>query len=340
MFALAGAAIIVVAVGGIAYAKTRAPNYQSAIVGRGDIADEVLASGNVESPGAATLHFKTTGKLAALNVSAGDAVEAGEVLASLDTGTLQAAYDEAAANLAAAKSALSKLQAGATDEDVAVVSAAKESADVSASNAADTLANADTAALQNLRSALSSKVDQLFTDPETNPGFGITISSGNTRYLIKAGDTAEQSLINRLRRQVGDELYALSASINEEEDLGMRSQKAQAAADDTATLLSHIADAMGDYTGTDTDGQAVYQGYKADIASARTSVESTRSALIGAISAYESASASVAQAQKMSRRPRPRSMRRMRALLRRARRSPTRRYLRRHQASWHIRTAP
>lgn len=280
------------------YYSSRGPDYQLTTVTRGDITHEVLASGNLEAPTTAKLHFKISGKLASLPAHVGQNVAAGDILATLDSSVLEANYNAARAVLAREEATYAKLIAGTRNEDIAVTTAAQQSASVSLANKELELTRTIETVDTSLDSTLSNKVDQLFSNPKTNPDFGTTIESGSTKYFIAASTPSEQASINNLRRQVGDDLAALKDSIAANEELMIRDQKARNALSDMLTLLSHIAAAINEYTGTDTTAQSIYQSYQTAIATARTTTETDRQSLLSAESAYQSAGSSLKEAER------------------------------------------
>ena len=78
-----------------AKAQTQSGGYTSSAAVRGDISISAAGSGTLSAAQTADLAFLTNGRLAALNVQAGDKVSAGQVLAQLDT---IAALKQAVAN--------------------------------------------------------------------------------------------------------------------------------------------------------------------------------------------------------------------------------------------------
>src|SRR5579871_2524411 len=91
---------------------------QSATVTRGTIQATVSTTGTVDPLTASRLIFRSAGHIAEVDVNVGDHVTAGQVLAKLDPTDLQAALDQAQANLAAAQSKLAEELAGARPENV------------------------------------------------------------------------------------------------------------------------------------------------------------------------------------------------------------------------------
>ncbi|MDE3074001.1 MAG: efflux RND transporter periplasmic adaptor subunit [Chloroflexota bacterium] len=103
----------------------------TAKVTRGNLVQTVSASGVVVSGTQAKLSFQVAGKIAKVDVAAGDTVKAGQVLAELDSSQLQAAVkqaeaarDAASAGVATAQAKAQQIQAGARPENVAQANAA------------------------------------------------------------------------------------------------------------------------------------------------------------------------------------------------------------------------
>ena len=295
MFLLPLIALCVIA-GGWYLFHGRTHHYQTASVTRGPITQEVLASGNTEASTTANMHFTQSGTLAALPVVVGQRVHKGEVLARLDDTTATANYNVAAAKLAGAQAALDKLLAGSSAANVAVYQSAQASAQVASTNAAANLTTLIAGVHTSLDNVLGSQIDQLFSQPQTaNPGFGVTITSGTTKYFITT-TAAKQTTIASLRTQVKADIAALAQSIAAKDALVIQSQKARDALGDMAALLADIADVINNYVPTDTTGKTVYQAYQSSIAAARTQVATNQQTLIADLAAYQSATAGVQQA--------------------------------------------
>jgi len=95
-------------------------DYVTAQVDYGTIQQSVDVTGSIESSQAIDLNFKTSGRLQSLNVSAGDQVVAGQVLATLEAGALQSRVTDAQSALLEAQANHDKLLSGATSEDVQI----------------------------------------------------------------------------------------------------------------------------------------------------------------------------------------------------------------------------
>src|SRR3954452_4112490 len=96
---------------------------QTAQVTRGTITSSVNATGNVASTQSSRLTFRSDGTVSEVNVSVGDSVIAGQVLAKLDSTQLDLAVQQAQAQLASAQAKLDQELGGARPEDITIAQA-------------------------------------------------------------------------------------------------------------------------------------------------------------------------------------------------------------------------
>ena len=120
---IAGAAGLAIVVGGasVAWAGGADPSsYRTATASTGAIEEELDLIGTIESANRRDASFGVGGEVSAVNVSLGDTVEAGDVLATLDTIDLEEAVEAAEERVASAEEALAsdlEAQSSATEED-------------------------------------------------------------------------------------------------------------------------------------------------------------------------------------------------------------------------------
>lgn len=97
--------LVIVAIGAflLLRPKGNGKDMEEATVARGDVAEEMILSGNVNAREYANLHLNASGTIAWVGVSAGDVVYKGQPLLKLDTVKLNSAYQIAAANYRAAE---------------------------------------------------------------------------------------------------------------------------------------------------------------------------------------------------------------------------------------------
>jgi len=105
-----------------------AEGIQTVAVKRGTLRASVDATGSVAPETRLELSFKSAGRVAEIMVEEGDQVEAGEVLARLETADLEQALIQAQAGLAISEAQLAQTEEGASAEDLASARAALESA--------------------------------------------------------------------------------------------------------------------------------------------------------------------------------------------------------------------
>ncbi len=136
--------IIIAAVIGVIAARSRLVGQakqvtRSAVVERGNMLVAVSASGIVEPQARVSLAFEVPGRVAEVSVEVGDRVEAGDVLARLDTRQLALQVQQAQARLASAEAQLAQLLAGPRSEEIAATEANLRAAQAQVSAAAANL---------------------------------------------------------------------------------------------------------------------------------------------------------------------------------------------------------
>ena len=109
--------------------------YATQVATMGTVTQSVAISGNLASAAETDLDFNASGKVNAVTVSAGQSVAAGQVLATLDTTSLQAALTQAQATLSSAQAKLSQDEDGTTPTSLAQAQASVNTATVSLQNA-------------------------------------------------------------------------------------------------------------------------------------------------------------------------------------------------------------
>lgn len=98
--------------------KSEKVSYTTEVVKRGNLIQTVSATGAVESANEISLNFQSPGKLTYLAVKEGLEVKAGQLLATIDSGSINALVKQYEANLASARANLLKVESGASQEDI------------------------------------------------------------------------------------------------------------------------------------------------------------------------------------------------------------------------------
>ena len=149
-YVILGAIIVAAAVAAVVWrsrvAAQAEEEIRSAVVERGTMIVAVSASGRVESLARASLAFEVPGLVVDVPVEVGDAVEAGDALAQLDTARLALRVRQSQAALASAEAQLAQLQAGALPEEIKAAEANLRAAQAGLSGAVANLDQLEAAA--------------------------------------------------------------------------------------------------------------------------------------------------------------------------------------------------
>lgn len=122
-----------------------APDYETVSVARGDLISTVSATGTIEPEAEVALLFRTPGRVEEVAVAKGQEVEAGDLVARLDTDDLTLSLAQAQNGLAIAQAQLAKLVAGATQTELDAAEASVQSAAAGVDSAQAALASARSA---------------------------------------------------------------------------------------------------------------------------------------------------------------------------------------------------
>ncbi len=109
--------------------------YVTEKVQKGSLRQTVSETGTVSAKSEIDMNFKGNGSITQINVSEGDEVKTGEVLARLDAGQVEIQVRQAQANLEIAQANLNKLLASASDQDIKVSEEQVNNAQIAYENA-------------------------------------------------------------------------------------------------------------------------------------------------------------------------------------------------------------
>jgi len=299
------AVLVVVIIGAgafIYFQNSNKPNYITQTAKLATIIQEVPASGSVQPPSTLDLYFTSSGKLTALNVKAGDNVNKGQILAKIDTTQLDAQLAQMQAGVDAAQAKLDQLFAGASSEDLTLSQTAVANAQSGIQNAQATDENTRQAAVDAIKDAYSkaddairNHVDRLFQYPGgQNPSFGAVIVSDSTQYNIVA-DPNTEVIINAERKNIELILQswetATKSSIKDNLDAEIinASQDLQT----TQKFLNDVAGVINSFNSDNLTNDTVYQGYRGDVLTARSSIGGAIASVTAAAGALKSSKAAL-----------------------------------------------
>jgi len=200
--------VILVTWGSIALLSHRGVNYSSSLVSRKDLTQTVVVNGKVTSDQSVTLAFNMQGRVAGVNVDVGSATYAGQVLASLDTGTLMASLTGAQADVLAAQARLTQITNGARPEEQALYIQKYNDATIA-------LVSAMKSAYLSMIDAIVSKSDSLYTNGNTvNPTLNIHAQSDTEKRSIEQDRIVLRDQLERLKNTLSNLSQSVGSSIS------------------------------------------------------------------------------------------------------------------------------
>lgn len=233
--------------------------YELATVQKGNIIQEVPASGKVESPTKIDLHFRSSGKLIAVSAKVGSKVSAGQVLAKQDSTQLDAQVLEMQAGIDVQKAKLDQLMSGASLEDIALaetqVSNAQATLDDTRESMTDKIEDAYTKSDQ----AIHNTADKLFSNPKTtNPQITFIIANSQLENDLENMRPVMETILTSWRSSLDT---GSATSIEAKKNL-----------DQLRVFLSKAADALASAISNGNASQATIESWKVEMATVRTNL--------------------------------------------------------------------
>lgn len=276
LFITGGIAIVVAgAVGALFFQRLNNVSYELSDVKKGDIVQEVSASGKVESPTKIDLRFKNSGKLVLLNAKVGRKVSAGQLLAKQDTTQLDAQVLEMQAGIDLQKAKLNQLLSGVSTEDIDVSETAMVNAKQALEDAKYTLINTLKNSYTKSDDAVRGKSDQLFSNPKTPTPQLVFLSSN---FQLENDVEWERMLIESTLNAWTESLSLVS----NQSDLLYAAALADQNTDQIKSFLSKLALLVNALTPSSSISQTTVDKWKTDISTARTNVDTAISNLLSA----------------------------------------------------------
>ncbi len=228
----------------------------------------VTADGTVAAGTEDDLGFQKSGVISAINVKVGDHVNKGETIATLDSGTDQAA-------LAAANATLADLSRSLTPQEMAVQQASLETAQKNALNA-----SAD--AYNIIKNALTDYSNTLFTNPQSaNPQLLITTQTYNQKQQI---ESEQIQIIVMLSKWNAEQSTASTSS-------------AETLITDTQNYLASITTFVNDLTTAVNALAAISPSSQTSVTTYMTTINETNAALVSAVNEVTTAQTALSSAQ-------------------------------------------
>jgi HlyD family secretion protein len=285
----------IAAIGGSVYASNamlapKKQNFEAATVAARDLTGTVSTTGTVIAAQDVSLSFERSGTITSIGARVGAQVKKGQTLVSLDSSDLHAQLAQAETAVETQQLKLQNLEhaaGGAAGADGSGVQ-------VSISNGLQNLKDKVTDSYVRADSAMGTYVNQLFSNSQTNPNFGITISQGSTRYVIQ-GTVSEEQNLDAKKAEVDlllSQWQSANAGATTESGILNADKIGKETLQKFQDFLADLATVINAYIPTDTNSQTVYSTYQNGIATARTSIDTSLSNINAAEQQYNNSQAS------------------------------------------------
>lgn len=260
--------IVLIAIGffiNTTYLKKEKSGIDFFIVKKSDIVQEVSVTGSIKPADEVDLGFEVGGKISDIKVDVGKKVYSGQILMKLYSDDLQAKLLRAEANLAEEEAKLAKLKIGTRIEEINIQKVRVKNANTALLDAKKDVINKLLDAYSKSDDAVRSRVDQLFSNPRSaNPKLDVVISNNQLEIKIETG-----------RLEVEQMLVLWENSLNTvsiESDLSSFVSTTDEYLSKLRDFLDNVALAVNSLTESASISQTVIDGYKTNIWTARTNI--------------------------------------------------------------------
>lgn len=252
-------------------------------VKKGNVVQQVSVTGKVKPAESAKLAFQNSSKVVRIDIAVGDKVYIGQVLAVLDNA-------EVSAQLAGVEAKLAELKKGTRAEEIQIKDVKVANTRVSLVDAKKNLVDKIKDAYIKADDAVRNKADQLFNNPTSaTPTHKYTVA--NTQF--KSDTEGQRTLVEGIL----DNWKISTDGISVDKNLSEYTGEAEVANRAVGLFLDKISLVVNGFTAGSEMTQAILDGYKTDISTARTNVSSATNALSVAVEKLRSAESSLALAE-------------------------------------------
>src|SRR3989338_6427832 len=255
-------------------------NEQLLTIARGPFVQEVSVSGKVVAAQDVELGFSQSGRVAGVYAKAGDRVRAGASLAELENDDARAGVLQKEAALERERASLALLEEGTRPEEIAVARSEVERDEVALAQARGALVEAVQDGFTTSDDAVRNTLDQFIDTPRTAPQLDFIVNDSQLENKVENARLAMEGTLAAWQGSVATlDVSGLPAALPE----------AQGNLSGVSSLLTDASAALNKAVLTGSVTQAVVDGYKTDVASARSSINAAISSLSAAITAEKNA---------------------------------------------------
>jgi len=262
--------------------KPPKPAYDIAVAQKGNLTQIVSVTGQVKAEEKIDLAFEKGGRISSINVKVGDKVSPGQILIQLANADVAAQLAQAQADVDAQQAKLNELIKGTRPEEIQIQEAKVANAEVTLENSKRDLVDKLNDAYTKSDDGVRNKTDQIFTNPRTvNPQLSFSTDDFNLKIKTEIERfQVENTLVNW--KTTLDKLTASS-------DLNSYLTTAKNNIDQVKNLLDDAALALNGAKAAASVTQTMIDGWKTDVYTARSNLNTAIVNLSDAENAFKSA---------------------------------------------------
>lgn len=247
----------------------------------GEFVQEVSLSGKVIAAEEADLGFSQGGRISRIAVDVGDTVLAGQILAEIENGDVRALVLQKQAALEREQATLESLLQGTREEEIAVAHSEVVSAETAYAQSRSALAESVQDAFTTADNAVHNTLDAFIDTPHTDPQLTFIVTDLQLEIRVERARLAMEPIFVQWR--------SITETLSAESDLRSVVSQTQVNLTTLTTLLTDANAALNKALPTGTVSQSDLDGYKADVAAARSAVNASLISLTSALTAEKSA---------------------------------------------------
>lgn len=182
--------ILIIIVIGVYFRRSKADKNADGFIvaSKGQLTQEVSATGRIKSAQDIKLAFERGGQVAHIYVKIGDYIKAGQKLVNLNNSELSAQLSQANANVKIQKAKLDELKRGTRPEEIQIYEVKIENARISLEDARKNIVDKLQDAFTKSDDAIRNKTDQFFKNPQTQtPKLIFDIANQQSQIDIEFG---------------------------------------------------------------------------------------------------------------------------------------------------------
>ncbi len=245
--------------------KETLPDVDFVVVQKSDVVQEVSATGRVRPNTRVDLAFEKTGKIASIFVGVGERVVRGQTLIRLDNSDVYAELGKARANIKVQQAKLSELRAGTQQEEIDVQQVKVDNAMLAHQDARKNLVVQLKDAYTKADNAVRNHVDQFISNAQgISPQVDFTVTDGVLETTVESSRVAIEVLLVAWQSSVD--------TLSEVSDLEKATAEAENNLDTVKSFLNSVSLVVNMLKTNSTISQVTIDGYRADVATARTDV--------------------------------------------------------------------